>query len=160
MMCGLALLVAIACSDDPPDSATGTALPATQTGTSSATPTEDPEEALTPEESEWLAVATTVGPEFVSGAFEAIARDRDDERALFSAAEAEGGPIEDSVPAEAPGRFASAHAALLAAREDLMAFRDAGISRAETGTEYDALLAAYEQAIVGWALLVGIDLPE
>jgi len=156
-LCGVAVF-AIACSDDGVGSEP--TAPATGSSTTTSTPTEDPGEALTPEESEWLAAAASVGPGFVDDALDAIARDRDDERALFAAAEADTGLIEDSVSNEAPGRFASAHAALLAAREDLVAFRDAGLTRAETGTQYDALLAGYEQAIIEWAMVVGVDVSE
>ena len=153
---GLIALVATACFAEEPDAPT-TATPATSTTTSTATPTEDPEEALTPEESEWLGIASTVGPVFVSEALDAIASDWDDERAFLAATEAGGGPIETVVPEEAPGRFADPHAALLAAREELVAFRAEGLSRRETGTQYDALLAAYEQGIIEWAAIVGIE---
>ena len=155
---GLIALVAVACGGNGP-SESPTATPSISTITATATPTEDAEEALTPEESEWVGIASPVGPAFVSGALDAIARDWDDESAFFAATEAEGGPIETAVPEEAPGRFADPHAALLAAREELVAFRTEGLSRPETGTQYDALLAAYEQAIIEWAAIVDVEVP-
>ncbi len=151
-------LLALGCRDGGGPTVTATSTTSLATATETATATPEPE--LSSEENDWLALASRVAPGFIEQAFEAIALDRNDADSLLAAAEAEGGDIESVVPADAPGRFAGVHAALLAARDDLVAFRDDGKIREETGTEYDALLAAYEQAIVEWALILGVDLPS